>query len=110
MGHISYMKQITRKSLSAALLCLLGIPAATDAQVATGTILGNVVDSTGAAVPGAQVTAINSGTGFSRTTTTDGSGQYSLPLLPVGDYKIEVKLNGFNTFSQTGIALEVGRN
>ena len=98
------------KTIATALACLLLVPTLTHAQVATGTILGNVTDTSGGAVPGAQVTATNSGTGFSRGTTTDVSGQYSLPLLPVGQYKIEVKLSGFNTFSQTGIALEVGRN
>ena len=80
------------------------------AQVATGTILGNVKDSSGAAVPGAQVTATNLGTQFSRSATTDGEGQYALRLLPVGQYKLEVSLTGFKGFTQTGIALEVGRN
>jgi hypothetical protein len=98
------------KPIATVLACVLFVPAVTHAQVATGTILGNVTDSSGGAVPGAQVTASNSGTGFSRSTTTDVFGQYSLPLLPVGQYKIEVKLSGFSTFSQTGIALEVGRN
>jgi len=104
------MKQLPLTFLAATLLCLLVLPSVAHAQVATGTILGNVTDSTGAAVPGAQVTATNSGTAFTRTTTTDVAGQYSLPLMPVGEYKIEVKLSGFSTFSQTGIALEVGRN
>src|SRR5262245_45591215 len=80
------------------------------AQVATGTILGNVTDATGAAVPGAQVTATNLDTQFSRSTTTDGEGQYTLPLLPVGNYKVDVTLSGFKTFSRSGILLEVGRN
>jgi hypothetical protein len=80
------------------------------AQVATGTILGNVKDSSGAAVPTAQVTATNLGTQFSRTTTTDDEGQYALRLLPVGDYRVEIGLAGFKNFSQTGIVLEVGRN
>jgi hypothetical protein len=80
------------------------------AQVATGTIFGSVTDASGAAVPGAQVTATNVGTQFSRTTTTDASGQYSLPLLPVGNYKVDVSLSGFKNVSRTGIVLEVGRN
>ena len=42
--------------------------------------------------------------------TTDASGQYTLPLLPLGKYKVDVALDGFKNFSQTGIVLEVGRN
>ena len=80
------------------------------AQVATGAILGNVSDSSGAAVPGATVTATNVDTQLTRDTTTDESGQYALRLLPLGNYKVEVTLTGFKTFSQTGILLEVGRN
>jgi carboxypeptidase family protein len=87
---------------------LLTMPA--QAQTATGTILGHVKDSSGAAVPTAQVTATHVGTQFSRTTTTDAEGQYALRLLPVGQYKLEVALSGFKNFSQTGILLEVGRN
>jgi hypothetical protein len=80
------------------------------AQVATGTILGNVKDTSGAAVPGAQVTATHLDTQFSRATTTDASGQYALPLLPLGRYQVDVTLDGFKNFSQTGILLEIGRN
>jgi Carboxypeptidase regulatory-like domain len=100
------------RPLAAATLvaCLSLVPAVGFAQVATGTILGNVTDTSGAAVPGAQVTATNPATQFSRSTTTDAAGQYALLLLPVGQYKVDVTLTGFNTFSQTGIALEVGRN
>ena len=95
------------------LLALVGawsLAATAHAQAPTGTILGNVKDSTGAAVPGADVTATHQGTQFSRSTRTDATGQYSLPLLPVGDYKLEVALSGFKTHSRTGINLEVGRN
>ena len=88
----------------------LVLAASLHAQVATGTILGNVKDNSGAPVPGALVTATNVDTQSSRTTTTDGDGQYALPLLPVGNYKVEVTLTGFKNFSQTGILLEVGRN
>jgi len=59
---------------------LLAVPVR--AQVAPGSILGNVTDTSGAAVPGATVTATNIDTQFSRSTTTDESGQYALRLLP----------------------------
>jgi hypothetical protein len=98
-----------RHTLASIMAAMLGaIPAY--GQVATGTILGNVKDSTGAAVPGARVTATNLDTQFSRNTTTDESGQYALRLLPLGSYKVDVALDGFKSFAQTGILVEVGRN
>ncbi len=100
------MNVITRAAVVVALFVATPIYA----QTATGTILGNVTDSSGAGVPGALVTATNVDTQFSRNTTTDGTGQYALRLLPVGKYKVGVALDGFKNFSQTGIALEVGRN
>jgi hypothetical protein len=97
--------------LAAALAAALGMVAAPVlAQVPTGTILGHVQDTSGARVPGVSVTATNLGTQYSRTTTTDGEGQYALRLLPLGTYKLDVALAGFKTFSQTGILVEVGRN
>ncbi len=93
---------------AAAVAVLLAAPAR--AQVATGTILGTVKDAQGAATPGATVTATHLDTQFSRSATSDGSGQYTLPLLPVGRYRLDVTLSGFKNFSQTGIVLEVGRN
>src|SRR5713101_7788771 len=80
------------------------------AQTPTGTILGNIKDAQGAVVPGATVTATNLGTQYSRSTVTDGAGEYALRLLPVGNYKLAVTLSGFKNFTQTGILLEVGRN
>ena len=62
------------------------LPVSAQAQAPTGTILGNVKDSSGAAVPGAEVTATNLGTQFSRThARPTPTGQYALPLLPVGE-------------------------
>jgi hypothetical protein len=95
--------------IAAALLGIWSLATPANAQVATGTIQGNVVDTSGAAVPGATVTATNLDTQFSRSTTTETSGEYALRLLPLGNYKVEVALSGFKTFSQTGILLEVGR-
>jgi hypothetical protein len=96
--------------IAAAVIGTFLLATSLQAQVATGTILGNVRDTSGAEVPGALVTATNVDTQFSRNTTTDTSGQYALPLLPLGRYRIEVMLDGFKNFIQTGIVLEVGRN
>jgi hypothetical protein len=97
------------KSVVAAVAALLVATSAL-AQVPTGNILGTIKDGQGAVVPGATVTATNLGTQFSRNTVTDGAGEYALRLLPVGNYKVEVSIPGFKTFTQTGILLEVGRN
>jgi hypothetical protein len=99
-----------RRAGLAAILGLLLAAAPLHAQVATGTILGNVKDTSGAEVPGALVTATNVDTQFSRSATTDLAGQYTLRLLPLGNYRVEVTLDGFKNFTQTGIVLEVGRN
>jgi Carboxypeptidase regulatory-like domain len=98
-----------RRTIVAAIVTLL-LTTPLAAQVPTGNILGNVKDTSGAAVPGATVTVTNVDTGFTRAATTDAEGQYALRLLPLGNYKVDVTLEGFKTFTQSGIVLEVGRN
>jgi hypothetical protein len=106
------------RALKRAVLCLgvavtafaLLAPIEVAAQTTTGTILGVVKDSTGAVVPGAQVTVTNVNTNFSRSATTNGEGEYSLALLPLGAYRVEATAQGFKGFVQNGVALEVGRN
>jgi hypothetical protein len=98
--------------MRAVLVVLIALMFATpsEAQVATGTILGTVTDATGGAVPGATVTATNLDTQYTRSATTDGEGQYAFRLMPLGHYKVDVTLDGFKNFSQSGIQVEVGRN
>src|ERR1700733_4289887 len=78
--------------------------------VANAQLSGSVVDSTGAAVPGAKVTATQNATGQVRTTFSGTDGAYTLPNLPVGPYQIEVQAKGFTTYLQTGIHLEVSND
>src|SRR6267142_5148378 len=96
--------------LAAAALAGMLVTTSALAQTPTGTILGSIKDAQGAVVPGATVAATNVGTQYSRSTVTDETGEYALRLLPVGDYMLVVTLPGFKNYSQTGIALEVGRN
>jgi hypothetical protein len=95
--------------LSALVALLMGFPLASvaRAQVTSATIVGTVTDSSGAALPGATVTARNVDTGFTRTVPTNESGAYRLEFLPIGSYTVEVTLSGFRTATRSGIVLNV---
>jgi hypothetical protein len=91
--------------LGIGLLCLPPPPAA--AQAVSGTILGFVKDSTGAVVPGATVTLVNTGTGFSRTVVTNATGEYTAPLIPTGTYTVSAEITGFKKVSKTNVLVGV---
>lgn len=94
-----------------ALCCLAFVTAASavHAQISTASIVGTVVDSTGAALPGATVTATQTATSIQRTATTGKDGLFDIPLLPLGPYTLKVSAPGFAEFEQTGIVLTVGQ-
>ena len=75
---------------------------------ATAELAGRVTDESGAVLPGVTVNATQTDTGVARTAVTDGSGAWVLTNLPTGPYKLEVSLQGFKTYVQTGIVLQVG--
>jgi hypothetical protein len=77
------------------------------AQLSTAQLSGRVTDESGAVLPGVTVTATQTDTGLMRTVTTDENGAYVLPNLPTGPYRLEAMLQGFRTYSQTGIVLQV---
>ncbi len=79
-------------------LLMLAVPLAMQAQQYSGTITGTVTDSTGASVPGATVTATNTGTGSVYNTTTSDQGVYVFAQLPVGTYEVDVKKASFKAF------------
>ena len=89
-----------------AILCCLAPPPA-GAQAVSGTILGIVQDSTGAVVPGATVTLVNTGTGFSRSVVSDTAGEYTAPLIPTGTYTVSAELTGFKKVSKNNVLLGV---
>ena len=85
--------------------------AATNAWAqATAQINGTVSDSSGAVLPGVTVVAIQTDTGFRRETVTDQEGTYALLNLPIGPYRLEASLQGFRSYIQTGIVLQVASN
>src|SRR5918995_721662 len=77
------------------------------AQAVSATLLGNVTDASGAVLPGAAVTVIETKTGISRQVTTTARGGYSLPYLPPGTYRVEVAMPGFRKFLRDGVEVRV---
>src|ERR1051326_2951095 len=78
------------------------------AQVAQAELRGTVVDESGAALPGATITATQLETGTSRATVTTETGAYVMPALPVGTYNVAAELGGFTTLIKERIRLAVG--
>ena len=85
------------------LLLLTGAPSSALAQVLYGSLLGNVTDETGSAVPGATVTITQRETRASHDAVTDSAGAYHFTLVQSGTYTITVKLSGFRTFTRTQV-------
>jgi hypothetical protein len=74
----------------------------------TAQLSGTVRDESGAVLPGVTVTVTQTNTGLVRTTVTNETGGYLLTNLPTGPYRLEVMLQGFRPYAQTGIVLQVG--
>jgi hypothetical protein len=77
------------------------------AQTPTGTLEGLVTDSSGAVVPGATITATQGSTGEQHTTTTDGSGRFTIPFVEPGIYSVSVGAKGFKTSQESGVVVQV---
>jgi hypothetical protein len=80
------------------------------AQMDSGVISGRVTDSTGAVVPGALVTIIQTATNVQSLGQTDNDGLYRVPSLRDGPYKVTVGKAGFKTNTREGILLRINEN
>ncbi len=89
---------------------LLFVPTFSFAQVSKGSISGAIVDPQGAAVPGANVKAVNKDTGESSSTESEASGLFRLTLLSPGRYVVEVTKQGFRKISLPGVIVAVGQD
>lgn len=104
------MKRTRSCFVTACLVLALTATLASDplqAQILYGTLVGNVTDGTGAVIPGAQVTITNEGTGASREGEANAAGGYQFPTVSTGTYRVEVRSDGFSTFTTTGVAVGV---
>ena len=77
------------------------------AQTFRGSIQGTVTDSSGAAVPGVQVTVVSADTGLTRTVVTSDDGNYSASELPPGAYNLTFTRTGFRTSTMKGVDVSV---
>jgi hypothetical protein len=94
--------------LALAAVLLLGAAPAAYPQ-AFSQLTGTVADSSGASVPGAEVTAANLETGAERTAQTNTSGGYTIPFLPPGPYTVVVNKDGFRSVLREDVTLEVNQ-
>ncbi len=84
-------------------LVLFALASAAGAQVLYGSIVGNVTDGTGSAVPGASVTVTNTDTGATHEAVSDSTGAYRFTTLQPGAYSVTITLSGFRTFTRSAV-------
>lgn len=86
------------------LLTFFGMPAAAQTD---STITGTIKDSNGALLSGVQITATNSETGLTRTTTSESEGRFVFPGVPVGSYDLRAQANGFEALDFPNVRVTV---
>ena len=90
-------------------LCLLFCVRGVLAQGTNATLNGSVLDTTGAAVPGAQILVLNTGTNATQKTLSNDQGVYSLGQLAPGSYTVTIEKTGFRKTVQSGVVLTVNQ-
>ncbi len=84
------------------------VPFSAFAQSSNGSISGSVTDASAGALPGVTITALNSGTGITRTSVSNSAGHYEIQLLPPGTYSVSSELSGFAPVKYGKIVVNVG--
>lgn len=98
-----------RSGVAVFVLSLTLIIATTAFAQTTGRIIGQVTDPTGAVVPGAKITLVNDQTGVSRTAETGKGGDFVLPEVPVGTYRLEFEAQGFKKSIRRNILVQLNQ-
>ncbi|HLK50450.1 MAG TPA: carboxypeptidase regulatory-like domain-containing protein [Bryobacteraceae bacterium] len=99
------VRRTTFFSVCLPVILALIVPANVRGQLLQGSITGNVTDTSSAAVPEARVAAKEQRTNFTRETTTNTAGEYSLPTMPPGTYTITVTAPSFQTVTVLGVSV-----
>ena len=101
------MKIHSRAKIAVAALLAFLIPHAALGQTAAGSVTGTVTDSTGAVIPGAQISIVNAETGVESAAETGINGVYLVPNVPPGQYNIAAEADGFKRVEVNGLRLNV---
>ncbi len=105
-GLFSSLNTRNLKYLLLLILALVALPSRTFGQNAT--VVGTVTDPSGGVVAGVTITITSAETGAVKTITTNESGQYVIPDLPIGHYNIKASANGFKVAEKKEVTLTVG--
>ena len=97
-----------RLSIVLTFLAFAALPALGQTTATTGALFG-VVSSDGKALPGATVTLSSAALQGTRTGTTNGAGEYRFPLLPPGNYRVEVTLSGFDKHARDPVVISLNK-
>jgi TonB-dependent receptor len=107
--HVFFAVPVRYFTLTVALSLLALRPAVLIAQAPGGAIGGQVLDGSGASVPGATVVARHHASGREHSAQTDAAGAFSLPALQAGIYDVTATLTGFEPLQRPGIDLAAGQ-
>jgi hypothetical protein len=101
------MRSVAKYAVAAFVLLALALlfQPASYAQI-NGTITGSVYDTTGAVIPGANVTLLNQASGDKRASVSNSDGHFAFGSVPPGTYTIKVEIKGFKTFLQPDLVLQ----
>ena len=103
------VRPISLRFLATVTLIAIMVPVLSRAQDATARITGTITDSTGAVIPGVQITVTNTATQIARQATTDHDGFYQVLALPIGNYKVTATRDGFRTVESTEYKLLINQ-
>ncbi len=104
--RLSVLAPLGKLSFCLSFLFVLGC-LTVSAQTTSTSIVGTVVDASGAVLPGAKVTATNTRTGQKREDVSSSTGDFSFPLLDVGVYDVTVDAQGFKQEIRRGVLLQI---
>ena len=105
---MAFTRLALKAALALAIVAALIAPLPASAQTLYGSITGTVTDPQSAPIPGATVTASNTGTGLKVEAVTDASGSYTFRNLLPGIYDLNAALEGFRALNQTGLRVSAG--
>ncbi len=108
--EVLLMRRAFRAWLACSLALLAGWSISAQAQTFQGSFSGTVTDATGAVIPGATVSAVELGKGFSRSAVTLDDGTYEIALLPPGHYRLTAAKEGFEKTTQGSLDLTVNQH